>query len=691
MKNKIGFYTYYQIFNNHSGSDQLVIANKIKKLIINLEKDINQLIKNKNYRFKIYFDLITKDQATLAHFEDVLSKHPEISIICQVPNYFPKADLPEEINNLICFDSFRILPDGYKENFFKTPLSSGPEDEAKISNEIFKNHKLSYLILSEKTSINPDQLKIFVNEISENKKNNNFSVIHFNDWKDNNYTDLKSWFSNLNSTDIVFFDKDSFTNISQTVQGKISNRAELLKVFSESNSKGSISSFRIDSRTLSKIFEGNEDLPNILNFVGEDFFKKLELQERILSIGKKGLTPVIEQYLSWYFQIILDKVQLVASVCYNSNLDFKSKSDFIKKIYKAVSKLDGKHDVFIGPGEIISFTDNKKTSSSNYLTTYYRNAEGEVNQRLFPTQYFTGVQINSTTQVSYPNFDFIRLNNISIESGLFDAAFYLELTSPHKEGINILRFNNIDSDNLVVETIMEEKLNSEYWYYRYLIKGSFKFFPSCENYPFDKQVVFISYSLADVNYGILQPIQMNQVDREFNSDGWKKQGFRSGIIRKKDKYNPVFKESYILINEDNRLGMILSRPSSFAIIKIIIPLIFLLALVVYALYLPLDKLEITIALLTTSFLSAIALYFSTERPSPLVITTIDLMFLLFYLFVGIGSGAIFIFSLYPEKYEVGIMIYRWFSLLIFLFGIFYLIKRIKSKKFAPKIIFDDKN
>ena len=691
MKNKIGFYTYYQIFDNHSGSDQLVIANKIKKLIKNLERDINQLIKKKNYRFKIYFDLITKDQATLAHFKGVLRKHPEISVICQVPNYFPKTDLPAEINNLICFDSFRILPDEYKENFFKTPLSSGPEYEAKISDEIFKNYKISYLILLEKTSSDPVKLKTLINQTTNVKKDNNFDIIQFTDWKKNNYADLKSWFSNLNSADIVIFDKDSFANISQTVQSKISNRAELLKVFSESNSKGSISSFRIDSRTLSKLFENYEDLPNILNFVGEDFFKKLELQERILSIGKKGLTPAIEQYLSWYFQIILDKIQLVATVCYNSNLEFYSKSDFIQKVYHAISKLDGINDVFIGPGETISFIENNKTSSANYLTTYYRNTEGEVNQRLFPTQYFNGVKISSSYQVSYPNFDFLRLNNISIETGLFDATFYLELTSPYKEGIDILRFNNADSNNLVVEKIVDEKLNSEYWYHRYLVQGSFRFFPSCENYPFDKQVVFISYSLVDIKYGILQPIQMDQVDKEFNSDGWKKQGFRSGIIRKKDKYNPVFKDSYILINEDNRLGMILSRPSSFAIIKIIIPLVFLLALVIYALYLPLDKLEITIALLTTSFLSAIALYFSTERPSPLVITTIDLMFLLFYLFVGIGSGAIFIFSLYPEQYEFGIMIYRWFSLVMFLFGIFYLIKRIKSKKFAPKIIFDDKN
>ena len=39
-------------------------------------------------------------------------------------------------------------------------------------------------------------------------------------------------------------------------------------------------------------------------------------------------------------------------------------------------------------------------------------------------------------------------------------------------------------------------------------------------------------------------------------------------------------------------------------------------------------------ILTTAFLSAIALYFSSERPQPLRMTTIDLIFLSFYVLTG---------------------------------------------------------
>ena len=691
MKKIIGFYAYYQVFKDHRGSDQLIIAEKIQQLIKRLENEINLSVRDRNYKFKIFFDVVRKEQLTLDHFKSFLAKHPEITIICQVPNYFPKTQLPDELKQLICFDSFRILPEEVQSNSFKTPLSSGPKQELVIVKSILKNYNLAYLILSEDSLDTSEELTALINSITAIKESEGFDVKYVSEWKADNFADLRLFFSNLKSNDVVFFDKDSFVNSNQTVQDKIRNRSEMLKIYSDSNSYGYVCAFRLDSRTLSSLFgDSKEELPKILNFVGEDFYKKLELQEKILLLEDKNLTLAIEQYLTWYYQIILDKVQLVASVCQEKISSFVSKADFINELQSALVKIDGKNDVFVGTGEVISFVDNTKITAGNVLTSYHRNKNGEIDQRLFPKQYLMKAQGSEEVPVSYPNFDFTRISNISIETGLFYCDFYLELTSPFQEGIDILRFNNLHADNIVVKQIIEEKINSEYWYHRYHINGTFQFFPSCENYPFDKQVVFISYSLIDDKYGILQPIKINQVDKNFNSDGWTKLDFRSGIIRKKYKYTPVFKESYFVINEDNRLGMILSRPSSFAIIKVIIPLVFLLSLVFYSFYLSLDQIDTSIALLTTSFLSGIALYFSTEKPNPLVITTIDLIFMFFYLFVGISTIVIFIFSIFPNYYELGLKIYRWFSLGLFLFEIFLILKRTTSRKFAPKIVFDDK-
>ena len=111
-----------------------------------------------------------------------------------------------------------------------------------------------------------------------------------------------------------------------------------------------------------------------------------------------------------------------------------------------------------------------------------------------------------------------------------------------------------------------------------------------------------------------------------------------------------FKKKYIRVSEENRIGTILSRPNSFTVAKILIPLVFLAFLALFGTYLPFYDLETIIALTTASFLSAIALYFSTERPNPLSLTTIDLIFLLFYFFVGIILVAIFVLGFFPEYY-----------------------------------------
>ena len=49
----------------------------------------------------------------------------------------------------------------------------------------------------------------------------------------------------------------------------------------------------------------------------------------------------------------------------------------------------------------------------------------------------------------------------------------------------------------------------------------------------------------------------------------------------------------------------------------------------YTLYLPASESGTALGYLTTAFLSSIALYFSTERPQPLSMTTIDVVFAFF--------------------------------------------------------------
>ena len=70
--------------------------------------------------------------------------------------------------------------------------------------------------------------------------------------------------------------------------------------------------------------------------------------------------------------------------------------------------------------------------------------------------------------------------------------------------------------------------------------------------------------------------------------------------------------------------------------KILLPLSFLLALTYYSIFVPIDDLGNSISILTTVFLASIALYFSTERPQPLSMTIVDLIFASFYSITGLS-------------------------------------------------------
>ena len=54
-------------------------------------------------------------------------------------------------------------------------------------------------------------------------------------------------------------------------------------------------------------------------------------------------------------------------------------------------------------------------------------------------------------------------------------------------------------------------------------------------------------------------------------------------------------------------------------------------LVYYSVFLGFDKSGESIGILTTTFLSAIALYFSVEKPEPKKLTIIDIVFIWFYI------------------------------------------------------------
>ena len=105
----------------------------------------------------------------------------------------------------------------------------------------------------------------------------------------------------------------------------------------------------------------------------------------------------------------------------------------------------------------------------------------------------------------------------------------------------------------------------------------------------------------------------------------------------------------------------------------------------YGLFLPVENLDRAVIVITTAFLSGIALYFSTERPQPLRMTVIDIVFAFFYLTVGIASIAVFSLNFFPEIYNDFMGFVKYLLPFSIILGYMFLRRRIKSKRFFPKM------
>lgn len=685
-KFQINFYTFYQILEGWAGNkQQSIISKHIKKITFSLEKEINSLLKKSNIKFKIFYDVVDNKTASIEHYKKFVTKN-NINVVCQAPNYFKTDDWSQFLSDAIYFDSFNVFKDYNHENIFRTRLTFGSDDAVTQIRKIYPNAKIIFPICLEKNKKSVPKSELQALDLFA--KNNGIYLRFINKWKDNNYYNLKDFFSSAKKGEIALlngyitpFQLNKSSDQPDSKATYNNSRSEFLSVFLENKSDLTLVGLRLDTRlihnSLNKI--DNRFNNKILNLMPDDFVEKLALQDRIFSVNS-GIQKNINDYLNWYFQIVIDKVLLIQYLYSKNSADIDNEN-FLSETRKRLSKLDGSKDVFAGSGDLIYFKNQSRPLATNYLVEIKNSAEKNLKMSLFERQLITKKDEKKIVDVSYPNFDFIDIKDISIEDNTFKSNFYFELTTKHKSGIDIIRFNNIIDNDPEIKLIKSEKVENDYFYFRYYISAEFYFFSRAESYPFDIQNIFISYSIIDdQKYGILDGIKNQDIDRKFNSHGWNISSVRSGVIRKKENYHPHFKDSYVLISEENRISYIMSRKSSFTVIKILIPLLFLIALVVYGMYLPAEQIDRVIALLTTSFLSGIALYFSTERPNPLTLTIVDYIFIIFYLIVGLASVSVFVFDFFQDYYITGLAYSRLVLLLLTIASIFYLYYRRNSFK-----------
>ena len=383
-------------------------------------------------------------------------------------------------------------------------------------------------------------------------------------------------------------------------------------------------------------------------------------------------------------------VSYVSKTIQNSVNDRKT---FISSIRNGINKIDGINDIFIGKSLNYSFSNNKNISrlSYNYLMPQSLQKNGSIQRIFHPIQFFPRMGKIKKVDVNYAYIDIIRITQVDIGQSIWSCEFFLDVISKHKKPLEIINFNNLSLLNSKFETKLVKQTKDHQFgavNYRYYIVANFDFFAIADNYPFDWQHIYISMSISDQDkFGLLQPIPEALLDKEFQLDGWRLEDAKTGVLRKKEMHHQNANlEQVVEVREEIRVGWTIARTNVVTTMKVVIPIIFLMFLNYYTFFLPFDSVSTSIGILTTTFLSGIALYFSTEKPQPLRITTIDLIFIYYYLQVGLSvivtavtgftNEILFNYSMVAMKFILPL------SILTALFLLFY---RIKSVRLRPRI------
>lgn len=684
MNKKIGFYIFYVIYEKFNQDEmQSRIINYIAKIIQDKEKEINSKGGIAGKKINIIFDIVNEDQPNEDHFQKIFQENKNIHFaIC--PNYFDFKNVNskyiDEENNFLFFDFLTYLgKDDLPENVVDIS-SDSPKNWRKLP-MIFQDVHLD-LLINNNSNFSQEDKSLYTSK--------GFHLI-YQDKMPSNF--MRDYFENQTSNQMLVFGPYALDqNIRR--EERIKTISALGQTYLQSTGEGSLYINSLDPRHKAEIFSIETDGRKKEIFTSEADCNIFLRAQDIFSKVDKDMDDLDSEYLNWFLKSI-ESINLIDYI-FEDSYFYKDRKSFIGDAKKRLSKIDGKNDIFRGDYTNLAFK-NKRNLSRDFLFEKLTQSNVQslaLDKTLYKNQIVSIDQEDIVRRVNFINFDILKVSKVSIENGTFNINFYLDISSPLENPIDIIKFDNLgpNSKEPYVKKISSHFLqDEEYFFSRYYLDAEFNFFEVSNNYPFDRQMLFLSYSIIDENkFGILQPISKNNIDSKFTIDGWNIDGVRSGIFRRKIKISTgISAENLVSIENENRIGWEISRESSLTLLKILIPLGFLSSLVIYSMFLPLENLDRAVGLLTTSFLSSIALYFSTERPQPLTFTLIDLIFAIFYIFVGISTALIFCLEFFPNIYTEAMPYIRSILPFSLIGAYFFLRQRVRSNKFSPKMMSDD--
>ena len=655
------------------------VANFLKRSCEIINEEINKEIKEKNlpFTFNIDFSHVVKGEEGV---QSLLEKFKSINDIVFTNGHSINKYNPSIINELkkrkffffpqnLTISKLDDFEADTKKRIFKLSRADQKAKIAFINNEISK-------YTSKKVYFFHQGLRLSENLLKEHKDKSYFTSFSF---KDFDLEKLEQKFQelliDLKDDELIILDLN--LSVFRTLFELLIKKGHLNKVIT----------------TFGSLQNRFEKLPfDLIQLVGNHDIPSVAIEDLMSKVYGENITP--DQKTLLLDSTFRLEVPLLAFEClkklYSNTDDISSiNNDQIDdKIIDTFRSFNGRSDIFVGKRIQYAFDENNSnTTRENYAFTFPNSLQTEkfkIPKVFYPKQFCTVNDNLVEFDTVYSYIDVLRVTNINIQDKTWTSEFYLDVVSKSENPLDDIIFNNLSSNNdkFSSKIIWERKDKNDYKTVRYYIVANFDFLAIADNYPFDWQSLYISTSLKDSTQQILQPIPLELVDNEFDINEWIIENSFSGIKYKKNfLYQDTDLKKAVNVTKENRLGWIIRRKNTATLLKIGIPMFFLIFLVYYSVFLGFDKSSESIGILTTTFLSAIALYFSVEKPEPKKMTIIDIIFIWFYIVNGLTITIFSLSSLITEKIHVYSSGLLKFLIPLSLISIAtYLFKRVKNNR-----------
>ena len=655
------------------------VANFLKRSCEIINEEINKEIKEKNlpFTFNIDFSHVVKGEEGV---QSLLEKFKSINDIVFTNGHSINKYNPSIINELkkrkffffpqnLTISKLDDFEEDTKKRIFKLSRADQKAKIAFINNEISK-------YTSKKVYFFHQGLRLSENLLKEHKDKSYFTSFSF---KDFDLEKLEQKFQelliDLKDDELIILDLN--LSVFRTLFELLIKKGHLNKVIT----------------TFGSLQNRFEKLPfDLIQLVGNHDIPSVSIEDLMSKVYGENITP--DQKTLLLDSTFRLEVPLLAFEClkklYSNTDDISSiNNDQIDdKIIDTFRSFNGRSDIFVGKRIQYAFDENNSnTTRENYAFTFPNSLQTEkfkIPKVFYPKQFCTVNDNLVEFDTVYSYIDVLRVTNINIQDKTWTSEFYLDVVSKSENPLDDIIFNNLSSNNdkFLSKIIWERKDKNDYKTVRYYIVANFDFLAIADNYPFDWQSLYISTSLKDSTQQILQPIPLELVDNEFDINEWIIENSFSGIKYKKNfLYQDTDLKKAVNVTKENRLGWIIRRKNTATLLKIGIPMFFLIFLVYYSVFLGFDKSSESIGILTTTFLSAIALYFSVEKPEPKKMTIIDIIFIWFYIVNGLTITIFSLSSLITEKIHVYSSGLLKFLIPLSLISIAtYLFKRVKNNR-----------